>query len=245
MTEVTLQSTEAYGFLEEHIRRIPGWLEDYAALRTMDMLDWQESRGIKGTLFEIGVFAGRHLSLMLRSAVRQNEKIFGLDTFEWVSQEQVRSHLAPIDDRTEFIEGMSTNFTASDILQVLGQRPRFMSIDGSHDCDDVFWDLRVAEQLIAPMGVISADDFLNPLTLGVNEAINRFFSTPRNLSPFAYTSNKLFLCRPGMADSYRSAFEQFVIDDEREPQSIAFRERATHGRHHVEQKLWGRKVLVP
>jgi hypothetical protein len=245
MSENNQELDDAYRFITEHVKRIPGWLEDYAALRTMNLLDWQGQQSIKGALFEIGVFAGRHLSLMLRSAIQQNDRIFGLDTFQWVSQEQVREYLAPIDGRTEFIDGMSTSFTASEILSILGEKPRFISIDGSHECEDVFWDLSIAEQIIAPKGVISADDFLNPLTMGVNEAINKFFMTPRNLSPFAYTSNKLFLCRPAMAATYRSTFEQFVLDDQREPQSAAFRERATHGRHHVEQDLWGRKVLVP
>lgn len=238
-------STEIYDFLEAHVRRIPGWLEDYAAIRTMNMLDWQVQNGVTGPLFEIGVFAGRHFSLMLRSAIQQGDAIVGLDTFQWVTEDQVREHLGPIDSRARFVSGMSTNYTASELLGVIGDKPRFISIDGSHDCDDVFWDFTLAEQLLGAKGIISADDFLNPLTLGVNEAINKFFATPRNLSPFAYTSNKLFLCRPSMAAFYRNLFEEFVVADTREPQSAAFRERSTHGRHHIEQPLWGRAVLVP
>jgi hypothetical protein len=245
MIDAAARETEMYQFLEGEVKRIPGWLEDYAAIRTMELLDWQNLMGIRGPLLEIGVFAGRHFSVMLRAAAPQGDWTYGIDTFQWVPEDQVRANLAPIGGRFDLIKGMSTEFTAPELLARFVEKPRFISIDGSHDCDDVFWDFTLSEQILSSTGMISADDFLNPLTLGVNEAINRFFSTPRNLAPFAYTSNKLFLCRPAMADRYKEILEKMVIADQRQPQSAAFRERATHGRHHVEQQMWGRRVLIP
>jgi hypothetical protein len=238
---------DPYAYLERVTNVIPGWLESYAAIRTMDLLEWQEAQGVRGPLFEIGVFAGKYLSLLIRSALRTGDRIIGLDTFQWVTEPAVREHLGstPGSERVELIAGMTTNFSATDLMDRLGKRPRFVSIDGSHTCDDVFWDMTLAEQILAPDGIVAADDFLNPLTLGVGEAIHKFFAMPRNLAPFAYTANKLFLCRSPMSDIYREAFERFVVEDQREPQSANFRERLTHGRNHVEQPLWGRRVLVP
>ena len=202
---------------------------------------------VRGPVVEIGVFAGKYLSLLIRSAARACERVVGFDTFQYVSEQSVREYLAPVPggDLVELVSGMTGDLNSRDLMDRLGDKPRFVSIDGSHDCVDVFWDFSLAEQILAPQGVIAADDFLNPLTLGVGEAIHKFFATPRNLAPFAYTSNKLFLCRPAMTDVYRSLFERCVVQDERELQSANFRERLTHGRHHVEQPLWGRPVLVP
>jgi hypothetical protein len=237
----------AYEFLEAYTNHIPGWLERYAAVRSLDLLDWQDTHGVRGPLFEIGVYAGKFLSLLMRSAVRSGDAVFGLDTFQYVAEHQVREHLssAPGADILQLIPGMSTAFTAADLIGRLGEKPRFISIDGSHECQDVFWDFSLAEQILALDGIVAADDFLNPLTLGVNEGVHKFFSIPRNLAPFSYTYNKLFLCRPSMANAYRELFERFVVEDLREPQSANFRERLLQGRHHVEQRLWGHLLLVP
>ena len=88
------------------------------------------------------------------------------------------------------------------------------------------------------------DDFLNPITFGVNEGVHKFFAMPRALAPFAYTANKLFLCRPGQAASYRQGFEDAVMADRIEPRSATFRQSLTQGRHLVEQNLWGKPLLI-
>jgi hypothetical protein len=79
------------------------------------------------------------------------------------------------------------------------------------------------------------DDFMNMVAMGVNVGVHKFFATPRNLAPFAYTSNKLFLCRPQLAPSYRHAFEQMVVADQIELLSA---------KGLVEQTLWGKSLVV-
>ena len=233
-------------FLREVVHTIPGWLEDYTALRTMDLLEWQEQNGVRGPLLEIGIFAGRYFSLLLRSASRTGDAIVGLDTFEWIDEPAVRTHLAKVDanHQARLVTGYSTGKSAADLLELLGGNPRFVSVDGSHERNDVFWDLRLVEAILASNGIVALDDFLNPLTLGVNEAAHLFFSQPRNLAPIAYIANKLFLCRPSAANRMRGVLEEMIVADQIEPRSQGFRERATHGRHHIEQKLWGHSLLV-
>jgi hypothetical protein len=58
----------------------------------------------------------------------------------------------------------------------------------------------LAEEVISKEGMVAIDDFLNPAAFGVNEAVNQFFLQPRNLVPWAYLPNKLFLARPAWAD---------------------------------------------
>jgi hypothetical protein len=48
-------ASDARRFLDAVVKKIPGWLEDYTAVRTMDLLSFQESQGINGPLLEIGL----------------------------------------------------------------------------------------------------------------------------------------------------------------------------------------------
>jgi Methyltransferase domain len=235
-----------YDFLAQFVHGVPGWLEDYAAIRTMDLLAYQEREGITGSLLEIGVFHGRYFALMLRSAVRTGEHIVGLDTFQYLDVPAVRQVLAPLADPASvtLLRQFSTDSTADQLAAILGPKARFISIDGSHEVNDVVWDLRLAEQLLAARGIVAVDDFLNPITLGVNDGVHRFFAQQRNVVPFAYTANKLFLCRPGAAAAYKAEFERVVVADEREPRSAAFRVNLPDYRANVEQKLWGSVLLV-
>jgi len=234
-----------YEFLREQVHKVKGWLNDYAAIRTIELLDWQEARGMSGPVLEIGVFAGRYFSILLRSAVRTGNVAVGVDIFQWVPLDTVRRSLAPIEgsDTAVFLSQPSTYLSGADLLTALGSKPRFISIDGSHECDDVVWDLRLAEDILAPEGLVSVDDFLNPMTLGVNEGAHRFFSQPRNLAPVAYTANKLFLARPFFAGVYRTAFQELVVADEVESRSEEFRKRLNLGRDKVEGRMWGHPIL--
>jgi hypothetical protein len=234
-----------YAFLREHVHKVKGWLNDYAAIRTMEFLDWQESQGMSGPVLEIGVFSGRYFSILLRSAVRTGSRAVGVDTFQWLPLDTVRTALAPIEggEAAVFLSQPSTYLSGADLLAALGAKPRFFSIDGSHESDDVVWDLRLGEDILAPEGLISVDDFLNPMTLGVNEGVHRFFGQPRNLAPVAYAANKLFLARPFFADQYRKVFEASVVADEIEGRSEDFRKRLASGREKVEGRLWGHPLL--
>ena len=244
----------AYEFLERHTNSHAGLAsEGYAAIRTAELFDLQEAQGVCGTLFEIGVrlLANTSPSLM-RSGVGSSERVIGLDTFQYLPEEAVRQHSRRGAGRTADLgshlghDHRLQRHRGPDVAPAPESRASSSASTASHECDDVFWDFSLAEQVLSPDGAIAADDFPNPLTLGVGEGIHRFFASPRNLAPFAYTANKLFLCRPAKAEMYRAAFERFVLDDMIECAERALPRNAhTHGRHHVEQPLWGRPVLDP
>jgi hypothetical protein len=236
------------GFLETVVHPIPGWLDDYTALRTMDLLEFQETSGLGGSLLEIGVFAGRYFSILLNSARRSEAAIVGLDTFQYVKLSDTMQHLQASGlanyDNLKFLIGASSEWSAPRLLPELGQPARFISVDGSHEKGDVFWDLRISEELVSTEGIVALDDFLNPMTLGVNEAVNAFFQQPRNLVPFAYIANKLLLSRPLWADRYKLHLEQISMNDDSEPRSRTFRDNLKNGRHFVEINLFGAKILI-
>jgi hypothetical protein len=236
---------QRYAFLRDVTSLIPGWLVDYSALMTMELLHWQERSNVKAPLLEIGVYAGKYLSILLRSGAQTGDNVYGLDTFDLVSEESALGYLQqnPIGAMPIFIKAPSTNFTASDLLQRLGAKPRFISIDGSHEFDDVFHDLRLSEELLDSRGIIAVDDFLNPMAFGVMEAVNMFMSTPRSVRPFFYTGNKLYLCRPNRVDTLIAVLEAYMLADSIEPWSEMFRNTLASSRQNVESCAWRHKFI--
>ncbi len=237
-----------HSLIEYTVRPIPGWLEDYTALMANELLKFQERVGVKGPLLEIGVYAGKFFSVLLLSACRTQEKIIGLDTFQYIPVEKTREYLSAYCrgnyEKMSFIEGLSTALNSSALLRQLEAQPRFISVDGSHEKADVFWDLRIVEELTSSEGIVAVDDFLNPLTLGVNEAVNHFFQQPRNLVPFAYIANKLFLSRGRWAERYKTCLKEIALEDNSEPRSQAFQKAIVQSPESVEVKLFGYKILI-
>ena len=229
-------------FFEKFVCQIPGWLEDVAALRSMDFLGWQEESAITGPLLEIGVFHGRYFSILARSAGRQGSRIVGVDTFQWIDENKVweNLNLIRVDKSLVKLEkAKSTDLGTGDVISLCGGKPRFISVDGSHDYSDVFYDLQLVEAVLASKGIAALDDFLNPLTLGVNEAINQFFSTPRNLKPFAYIRNKLFVCRPSMHETLAALTKSVTLADKEDPASISYCKKSEKTPNDTSAKMWG------
>jgi hypothetical protein len=241
-------SAERYDFYNNVVCNIPGWLHQGTAIRTMDMLEFQEDRGVAGSVFEIGVMCGRYFSILVRSAARTGCKALGVDLFQDHPVPKVRQFLDPAlaGNRADvhLLQAYSTDLDATLLLSHLAVRARFISIDGSHERNDVFWDLGLAEQVIAPAGIVAVDDFINPVTLGVNEAVHLFFAQPRRLVPWAYIENKLFLCQTQWSYNYRQMLEEKVMHDDVERHSKVFREHVQISRGLVEQRLWGSPLLI-
>jgi Methyltransferase domain len=241
-------------FLAAVVERIEGWLDRYAALRTIDLLQFQEAGGVRGPVYEVGLYHGKYFAVLLRSAVITGDRAVGIDSFDYVPRErfdrefvaQARldelRRIGPVDLR--ILDGPSRALSDADVMTALGSPARFISIDGSHEHDDVHWDLQVAGRLLSEAGVIAADDYLNPACLGVNEAINRFLIATPDVVPFAHVANKLFLARPNWAEQYRLQLEQCILADPAEPRSEFYRQQiAAGGRRNVEPILFGRRVM--
>jgi len=230
------------------VDKVHGWLHRITSIRTMDILRYQEEAQITGSIMEIGVLCGKYFSVLARSAQATNCRLLGIDTFQWFPETRVRETLAMSSETASvdvcLLQTLSSECTASELLELLGARPRFISVDGSHECDDVFLDLVLCEQLVSTKGMIAIDDFLNPVALGVNEAVHKFFAFPRLVVPVAYISNKLFVAHRSVAEKYKQCIEDSIVGDKTQPESEKFRTSLSHGRQKVEQSLWGSKVLI-
>jgi len=242
-----MRDVQADYSLYSKVENIAGWLKKPAAFRTMDILAWQQKNQIEGGLLEIGVFCGKYFSLLLNSARAMRSPLLGIDTFQYAPTSRVLSEMAKLfgkESANQFIlwNKDSTAVRAGEIETAIG-RCRFISIDGAHDYESVFRDLVLAEQVVSFDGIIAADDFLNPLALGVNQALNAFLTQPRNIVPVAHIANKLFLAHRSRAAEYRSAIEEMCANGN-EPASEDFRKRRGIGRHHIEQDFYGHKVIL-
>ncbi len=157
-------------FQESVVDKIQGWLIRVTSLRTMDILAYQEETRISGPVMEIGVFCGKYFSVLARSAQRSKSKLLGIDTFQWAPESRVMESLC-MSEETKHVEVLlwkrfSHECSPQEIVEQLHGRPRFISIDGSHECEDVYLDLVLAEQVLSNRGIVAIDDFLNPGTLG-------------------------------------------------------------------------------
>lgn len=233
--------------LYESVESTPGWLYKVTALRTIDILDWQVSNGISGNLLEIGVYCGKYFTLLVDSAIKGHGHAYGIDTFQFSSPDQVATflhigHKGKEDNKHTLWTDQSTRVPATRIASEAGPL-RFISIDGAHDYENVYRDLVLCDQIVSVDGLIAADDFLNPVAIGVNQAVNKFLSEPRAVVPVAYTANKLFLAHRSRQDDYRKAFEAMFMAGE-DSECDNFRTQIAHGRHHVEQDFYGHKILI-
>jgi hypothetical protein len=227
--------------------KIAGWLKKPAALRTIDILTWQKARKINGSLLEIGVFCGKYFSLLVASALDNDEKALGIDTFQYAPQARITAELKKLfgeagAERYTLWARNSSTVGAQEIRAAIG-KPRFISVDGAHDYANVYRDLLLCDEVLSPAGIVAVDDFLNPLAIGVNQAVNQFLTTPRKLVPVAYIANKLFLAHCSIESEYRAAITDMLAAGD-DPASEKFRERSDLGRHHIEQDFYGHKVIL-
>jgi len=184
----------------------------------------------------------------VRHACRAQQVVVGIDPFELVDSEGARNNIEPAvvgdGSNVKLYRGYSNEVDAAQLLALLGSYARFISIDGSHEKHDVYYDLGLAEQLVGPGGIVAIDDFLNYVTPGVNEAVFAFYSIPRRLVPFAFIKNKLFLTFRQWADRYKAMLEDKLMKDDVEEHSGFFRHRLGIDRALVEQRLWGSSLLL-
>jgi Methyltransferase domain len=206
--------------LDEYIvqgghRQVEGWIEEGALSLLMLLNRHQMGCDIQGSVAEIGVHHGR--CFIALSAMRRDDE-FGVAADIFENQDlnpdgsgrgdyaRFSSNLETfgVSDRQAILTQDSLTLHGKDIIAAAhGQQVRLFSVDGSHTAKHTANDLKVAEEALAPHGVIVLDDWFNPDWPGVQEG---FFASVRRrgclLAPFAYGDNKLYLTRREYHDEY-------------------------------------------
>jgi len=196
---------------------ITGWLAEPAALFTEHLAASFPSLTSQPA-FEIGVYLGKYLSV-IHDAI--SSRIVGYDLFahgplHLSKVEKQFDQLYGSKRRVKFFAVDSSTLTPERIKQDIGANcAGIISIDGSHEREFVIKDVHLANKMLSDDGFTAFDDFLNPNCLGVNEAFYRVMLDrslePVDLAPFAYVTNKLFMCRRDHHQKYFQAAEDFIL----------------------------------
>lgn len=209
--------TRLWAYLRGDKRTVLGWLQRVDAEIIGTILDYQAQNGILGGCAEIGIHQGRSF-IPLCLALRSDERALAIDLFGDQarnldgsgvgSRAAFHGNLARFGiDRANVveIEGSSEYVTPAQITDAVGI-VRYFSIDGGHWRGIVQNDLRLAEAVLAPAGVIGLDDYCRTEWPEVTEGYALWrAATTSDVVPFAAGSNKLYLCRRSYRDRYRAA----------------------------------------
>jgi len=181
------------------VQRIEGMFSPFS-IATMDMmLSFQESLALKGDILEIGTYKGKS-AVLLGHHLRDEERLVLVDIASLLNPAAIE----PFKDRTDFILSDSSKLRAAlpryrDRYQTF----RFIHIDASHDYEETFRELAIANELLAPFGLISLDDFTN-LNYSQNIAaiFKYLYTAGSDLMMLLTTDEKGYLCRKDCFDLY-------------------------------------------
>lgn len=212
-TTTAIAATPLSRYLDEGYHRIAGWLHRPAVDVTLALGDLQRAAGRLGPVCEIGVWQGRYLTLLSLVAAPE-APVIGVDPFIHVAdrdrqiasmRENIATYAAS-PARVRVIERSSTAVTAGELLAAAGGPFQFISVDGDHTMRGCLHDLHLAQQVVAPGGIVAVDDICNMSCPGVVEATVRYGVTPgATLKPFAIVGNKLFMTDQPHCAEYRDA----------------------------------------
>jgi hypothetical protein len=203
---------------------VKGWLDPYSAKIIADLGGLQKSRGITGSVGEIGVHEGR-LFILLRLLRDAGEMSVAIDVFDDQHLNLDRSGRGNLGkfkanvekwsglDSLQIIQKSSLDVGPAELVEHAGAF-RLFSVDGGHTEECAYSDLRLAEAVLSPGGMIILDDFSNHHWPSVAAGAARFFLEPDTRArPFATSPNKMYVAWPEYHELYRTAL------------------RASHGAH--------------
>lgn len=185
------------------LSHVAGWFSLDDIELTQMFLVSQLRSGLHGNVAEIGVHHGRCF-LLLANSVRDDEEAVALDVFEDQEKNLDRSgrgerdifegHVARWADpaKVRILQKSSLDISPEQAADAFG-KVRFFSVDGGHTAEITEHDLRLAETVVVPDGIVMLDDILNPHWTGVITGFAAYLRDGGGLVPFAVSDNKLFL----------------------------------------------------
>jgi hypothetical protein len=211
-------------------RRVRGWLDPLSARMILDLGEHQLEHGVRGAVGEIGVHRGR-LFILLDLLRRPNERAFAIDVFSDQEANVDRSGRGDLDvfldnvdrfsgghDHLLVVQSSSADVEAPTIIDEVGP-VRLMSIDGGHTSELTQNDLRLADEMLSPRGLVILDDAFNPEWPGVISGLTAYLADPHTrLVPVGFTASKTFLCHIEEVDAYSAVL--------RRPRSASFSKEA-------------------
>lgn len=200
-------------------RNLPGWLYQQAAAMIAFILDCQKNSGLRGNLMEIGVFHGRCATLLgLYGEPNETFVLCDIVYPEGIKEKIQNSTSA----KCTFLEKQSFHINVGSDLPSQQERFRFVHLDGNHSGTDITHELRLADALLDPNGIICVDDFFNPLYPQITDAVLHYLrQNPYSLTMFLMGYGKAFLGRPTRVYPYMRIIENALPEYLRDNRMIA------------------------
>jgi len=219
-----------------HLAEIDGWLEAPTARITTYLMTYQTSRHLIGDVMEIGVYEGKYF-FVLCHALRMygGERAVAIDIFQsqrpliesaWGVREVFEKNLKKYAPQCEVIvmesssRDLSPEMIRGRMMTSEAQPFRFISIDGGHDEETVVNDLRLAEALLMPGGIVALDDWRpggHPTWPGVIAGEVAYQIGGGTLVHIGSIPNKLLLTTSGhWAESYQQVLRDYTAPDDPE-----------------------------
>lgn len=211
-------SSSAKRYLRHDFRSVPGMSSRFSALVASAIMSIQRNAGWRGGVAEIGAFEGR-FSVALALNLSAGERAVAVDLFEWPDaavEYRFKRRL-----RYYNIESLFTTFKTdsreigpAEILGEMADRDkiRFFHIDGDHDSDSLWSDMRLAFACMEAWGVVCLDDMLSPAYPELASAALDFLGKMENWTVFCvvdreniFASAKFLVCRSEYVQFYSRA----------------------------------------
>jgi hypothetical protein len=211
-----MPSLAAYRRLGHHT--VDGWLEAPVLTVVQTLSQVQLSKGIGGSVAEIGVHHGRFfIGLVLTDPGCPALAIDVFDHQELNQDGMGRTHRDAFEKNLRRHAGDaaavtiwardSTTLEGQDVVDAVGP-VRLFSVDGGHSREVVAHDMRTAAQALCDGGVIIADDVFNFGWPGVVEGTLDFMDGQDDVVPCVIAFNKVLFTQPAHASGYQAALEK-------------------------------------
>jgi len=195
-------------YMAEGSAQVDGYLQSGSASVIWSLFDIQDVLNITGNIAEIGVYHGK-LFILLCHSMRAGERAFAIDAFDSqpeiqgiktaedrlrFSADNIRSNLEKNKIDAEMVKLVIADSQALTVAELEvefdASSVRLFSVDGDHSRGSVRHDLNLAAAMLAPGGIILADDLFNTICPSLTEGIIDFFreDNANRLEPVAIIS---------------------------------------------------------
>lgn len=189
---------------------IQGFFNEDDCMHFYLILQMQSLLGMTGDIFEIGSYFGRSTALLAR-CLAENERLVVCDAFESDTTDHY-SDRPSVSDLKGNIRALNPDFDFSrlDIHSCYSNELalsskatfRFAHVDGGHDAETAYGDIKYTAIRLMKNGIIAVDDYEHPDWSGVTIAVDRFlseyekeFSVFADMNRHVAKGRKLYLIR--------------------------------------------------
>jgi predicted O-methyltransferase YrrM len=157
------------------IDRVQGFITPRSVRAIRSVLDHQEKASVKGSIVEIGTHRGKTF-IGLAAATREGERVVGVDIFpDDVQQSLINSVIEVLSEeqkkRILLVKRDSSTLDYWEWSRILGDKARFVHVDGNHTNSAVRYDIMLSASHLAAGGIVIIDDFLHDWYPDVTEGI--------------------------------------------------------------------------